>query len=69
MGRPVEEFGAEQVISTRGELGQVTAKVQDWEAAGGTHILISTMGLGLDSAEAHLDRLAQVAEALDLTPR
>ncbi len=69
LGRAVEEFGAEQVISSRGETSQLADKVQAWAEAGGTHISVSTMGLGLDSAEAHLDRLGQVAEDLGLSSR
>ena len=44
----------------------VRAKVDAWRDAGGTHISLATMGLGLDSADAHIDYLASVAEALDL---
>jgi probable F420-dependent oxidoreductase len=65
-GRSVEEFGAEQVIAARGEPDEVVERVRAWEAWGGTHASISTLGQGLDSTEAHLERLASIAEALAL---
>ena len=67
-GRSLDEFGAEQVVGGRGAPAEVAERVHAWEAAGGTHATISTMGLGLDSAEAHLDRLAAVADELGLRP-
>ena len=44
----------------------VLAEVDAWRDAGGTHISLATMGLGLDSADAHIDYLASVANALNL---
>ena len=45
----------------------VRADVDAWREAGGTHISLITMGLGLDSAEAHVDYLAAVAATLALS--
>ncbi|MDX6491764.1 MAG: hypothetical protein QOD43_2009 [Gaiellaceae bacterium] len=39
---------------------------QRWREAGATHVSVDTMGSGLPGLEAHLDALAQVAEALRL---
>ena len=37
------------------------------QAAGGTHLSIATMGLGLDSVEAHIDYVSTLAARLSLT--
>ena len=65
-GRPAEGFGAMRALRGRraGEAAAVADAVADWEAVGGTHASIVTMGLGLDSAEAHIDYLGRVATAL-----
>ena len=36
-------------------------------ASGGTHISLLTMGLGFDSADAHIEYLTSVADALSLS--
>jgi probable F420-dependent oxidoreductase len=66
LGRSVADFGADWVVLPDGEIEAVRAKVDAWRDAGGTHVSLATMGLGLDSAEAHIDYLASVANALDL---
>jgi probable F420-dependent oxidoreductase len=66
-GRSVEDFGAEYVAVTRSGLGELAAEVEAWRAAGGTHVSVATMGLGLDSVEGHIDYLGSVAEALSLS--
>jgi hypothetical protein len=63
-GRPLDGFGAEYLILSNKGPGDVAAKVQQWRASGGTHAGIVTMGLGLDSTEAHIDYLGLVAAAL-----
>jgi probable F420-dependent oxidoreductase len=65
LGRSVDEFGGELVVL--GREGEVTAEVEAWREAGGTHVSVVTMNLGLDSAEAHVDRLSSIAKALDLS--
>ena len=67
LGRPVEDFGADYVALPRGGIGGLVAEVGAWREAGGTHVSVATMGLGLDSADAHLDHLASVADALSLS--
>ena len=66
LGRSAGDFGADWVALPDGGVETVQAKVDAWRDAGGTHISLATMGLGLDSADAHIDYLASVAEALDL---
>jgi probable F420-dependent oxidoreductase len=66
LGRSVADFGADWVALPGGGVETVRADVDAWHDAGGTHISLATMGLGLDSADAHIDYLASVANALDL---
>lgn len=63
-GRDVEGFGADWLV--RGQPGGegVRERVDRWREAGGTHASIVTMGLGLDSVEAHVNELGQIATAL-----
>jgi probable F420-dependent oxidoreductase len=63
LGRSVEDFGADYVSLSRG-IGDLTAEIDAWREAGGTHVSVVTMGLGLDSVDAHIDYLASVAEAI-----
>jgi probable F420-dependent oxidoreductase len=64
LGRPVEEFGANYVALPRGGVDDLTAEIDAWREAGGTHVSVATMGRGLTTAEAHCEYLATVAEAL-----
>ena len=63
-GRAQGEVGAESMIFTRKGPDDAAAKLQRWAAAGGTHGSVVTMGLGLDSADAHIDYVSRVADAL-----
>jgi hypothetical protein len=65
LGRSVEDFGGDYVAVPGGGLGRLAAEVDAWQQAGGTHVSVVTMGLGLDSADAHIDYLATVADALE----
>lgn len=66
LGRPAEEFGGEWVpLVTEGVVAHV-AELEAWRAAGGTHAAVVTMGLGLDSADAHVDYLTSIAKSLGL---
>ena len=67
LGRPVEGFGAEYVALPRSGAADLPAQVDTWRKAGGTHVSVATMGLGLDSVEEHIDYLASVARALNLS--
>jgi probable F420-dependent oxidoreductase len=64
LGRSAEDFGGDYVAVPGGGLGRLAADVDAWRQAGGTHVSVVTMGLGLDSADAHIDYLATVADAL-----
>jgi alkanesulfonate monooxygenase SsuD/methylene tetrahydromethanopterin reductase-like flavin-dependent oxidoreductase (luciferase family) len=67
VARCVEDFGAEYVVLPPGSVGDVTAEVEAWGEAGGTHVSVSTMGRGLGSVDDHVDYLASVAPALGLS--
>jgi probable F420-dependent oxidoreductase len=64
LGRSVEDFGAEYVALSQGGIGPLATEIDAWREAGGTHLSVVTMRLGLDSADAHIDYLASVAGAL-----
>lgn len=66
LDRSVEDFGGEYVVRPQGGVDDLKAEVDSWRNAGGTHVSIVTMGLGLRSTDAHIDYLASVAKALDL---
>jgi probable F420-dependent oxidoreductase len=60
-GRTVEGFGLDLVTTSCKSVDDVERAVERWAGIGGTHISIVTMGMGLDSTEAHLDFVGQVA--------
>ena len=66
MGRSVEDFGGEYVVRPRSGIDDLKADIEVWREAGGTHASVVTMGMGLDSLDAHLDFLAKIAEGLNL---
>ena len=63
----MDDFGADWIAVPGGAIDTVTADVDAWREAGGTHISLLTMGLGFDSAEAHIEYLTSVADALSLS--
>ncbi|MDX6285136.1 MAG: hypothetical protein QOG53_621 [Frankiales bacterium] len=67
IGRSVDEFGGDYVALPQGGVSELTAEVDAWREAGGTHVSVVTMGLGFDSVDAHLNYLASVSEALSLS--
>jgi probable F420-dependent oxidoreductase len=67
LGRSVEAFGAELVVRPQSGQGDLTAIIDAWRQAGGTHLSVVTMGLGLDSVDGHIDHLTKVAESLSLS--
>jgi probable F420-dependent oxidoreductase len=67
LGRSVEEFGAEYVLRPQDPPGDLTAEIDAWRRAGGTHLSVVTMGLGLDAVDGHIEFLASVANALNLS--
>jgi alkanesulfonate monooxygenase SsuD/methylene tetrahydromethanopterin reductase-like flavin-dependent oxidoreductase (luciferase family) len=58
LGRSVENFGADYLALPRSGIGALTAEIGAWREAGGTHVSVVTMGLGLDSVDGHIDYLA-----------
>lgn len=66
-GRPVDEFGGDFVVRPGEELGGFPAMIDAWREAGGTHVSVVTMGLGLDSADSHIGYLTSAARALGLS--
>jgi probable F420-dependent oxidoreductase len=64
LGRPAETFGGDYVVLSRQGVDALVEKVGRWREAGGTHASIVTMGLGLESVDAHIDYLATAAPAL-----
>ena len=65
LGRPVENFGADYVALPRERgIGDLLSEIDAWQDAGGTHVSVATMGLGLDSTESHIDQLGAIASGL-----
>jgi probable F420-dependent oxidoreductase len=70
LGRSVEDFGGNYVSLSGADIGALTREIDVWREAGGTHLTVVTMGLGLDSVGAHIDYVASLSETLDLaSPR
>ncbi|HEY1653317.1 MAG TPA: LLM class F420-dependent oxidoreductase [Acidimicrobiales bacterium] len=67
LGRTVDDFGGDYVALSGADVGELTREIDGWREAGGTHVSVATMGLGLDSVEAHVDYLASLANTLDLS--
>jgi probable F420-dependent oxidoreductase len=68
LGRSVDDFGADYVaVPGDGGVGDLPAQVDAWRDAGGTHVSVVTMGIGLDSIDAHIDYIASVADVLTLS--
>jgi len=66
LGRSVKDFGGDYVSLSRG-VDDLAAETEAWREAGGTHISVVTMGLGLKSVDSHIDYLASVADALGVS--
>jgi hypothetical protein len=67
LGRSAGDFRGECVVRPTGGLDDLREEVDDWRNAGGTHLSIVTLGLGIGSADGHIDYLVSVAEALGLS--
>lgn len=63
-GRDLDDFGEDFVATRPGSAADVRGLAERWQALGGSHLSIASMGLGLDSVEAHLDFFAEVASAV-----
>jgi probable F420-dependent oxidoreductase len=68
-GRDPSSLGMEGRASwTSDGIDKLVDHVGRWRDAGATHLGINTMNAGLGAVEAHLEVLADVAAALDLSP-
>jgi probable F420-dependent oxidoreductase len=67
VGRSVDEFGGDYVALSGADMGELTREVEAWRNAGGTHMSVVTMGLGLDSVDAHIDYISLLSERLGLS--
>ncbi len=67
LGKPAESFGGDYVALSGGDLGELTREAEAWRTAGGTHVSVVTMGLGLDSVEAHIDYISLISDRLGLS--
>ena len=65
-GRDASSFGAEAIVRPFADVADVAPFLERWRAAGGTHVALNSMGLGLDSIEAHVDYFERVAAQLRL---
>ena len=66
LGHSAEDFGADWVVLKRDSLGDLTAEIDAWRQAGGTHVRVDTVDRGFESAGDHIGYLTSVADALDL---
>ena len=66
LGRSVDNFGGDYVSLNGGDAGELTREAEAWGAAGGTHFTVVTMGLGLQSIDAHIDYLGSLAALLNV---
>ena len=64
-GRSADDFGLEYIGTSLTSVDQVRENAAAWRAAGGTHLSIVTMGMGLDSIEGHVDYLGRALEAVE----
>lgn len=59
-GRSTADFGHDLITLRAKTVDETLATLDAWREAGGTHASVCTMGMGLDSIEAHLDFMGQV---------
>jgi probable F420-dependent oxidoreductase len=67
VGRSVDEFGGDYVALSGGDVDELIREIDAWRNAGGTHLSVVTMGLGLDSVDAHIDYIASLSARLGLS--
>lgn len=61
-GRSVAGYGADLLTTSSKSVDDVLHAIDAWSAAGGTHLSVVCTGMGLDSTEAHLDFIHQIAQ-------
>jgi len=62
-GRDMTNFGRELVRTRPKQLSDTVEDLKRWRDLGGTHFAVSSMDMGLDSAEAHIDYFSQAKAA------
>jgi probable F420-dependent oxidoreductase len=67
VGRSVGEFGGDYVALSGGDMGELIREVETWRNAGGSHVSVVTMGLGLDSIDAHIAYISSLSVRLGLS--
>lgn len=63
-GRDMSGYGRELIRVRPSSVSETVDAANRWRDAGGTHFAVVSMGLGLDSTEAHLDFIAEVKTEL-----
>jgi len=63
-GRGDVEFGHDLIMLRDKNIDAHVRTAEQWRELGGTHVSVVTMGIGLDSTEAHLDYIGQFKAAL-----
>ena len=64
-GRDRATFGLELIMTRARSSADVVETAERWAEAGGTHVSILTLKVGLDGHRAHIDHLADVKAAID----
>ena len=57
-------FGNDYVTLSARSIDDTLAEIEGWRDAGGTHVSVCTMGMGLDSIDAHIDYIATIKSRL-----
>lgn len=66
VGRDPATLGMEGRASWSRDVSELLEQIDEWRAAGATHVSINTMNAGLGPVDDHLAVLAQAADALSL---
>lgn len=64
-GRDMTNFGRELVRTRPKGIDDTVSDMHRWRELGGSHFAVSSMDMGLDSVEAHIDYFAQAKAAAD----
>jgi probable F420-dependent oxidoreductase len=64
-GRSADGFGLELIATRARSAADVVETAERWHAAGGTHLSVLTIKMGLDTAAAHVDYARSVKDTLD----
>jgi probable F420-dependent oxidoreductase len=63
-GRGTAGFGLDFITNTARSVDEAVRAVETWREAGGTHASVCTMGMGLKTADAHIDFMTEVKARL-----